>query len=469
MAETISPDYLVIGAGAVGMAFVDTLVSDTEATAVIVDSYSRPGGHWTIAYPHVTLHQPSSAYGVNSRELGEGKIDKVGLNKGYAELATGDEIVAYFYRVMHDTFLPSGRVSYYPKHNYIGEGQFQSIITGKVIHVGSRTRIVDCTYAKVKVPAMSPPAYKVSDKVRLITPNALATLKRPHGGYTLVGAGKTALDAGLCLLGYGIDPNDITWIVPRDSWFLERGSVQDQENTPDLDKLMKERADAIVGAKTSDEMFLLMEAYGHVLRIDKDIKPTMFKFATVTKAEIEELKKIKNIVRQGRIISIDPDKVALEQGTYTPVPESLYIDCSASAISNCPAVPVWNGRHITPQLLRIGQPTLSAALIAYLDNNYDDEEFRNSLCEPVPACSKPKDYCAVFLVTLRNQLKWMALPDVDAWCAKSRLYYPFFDPPPPQDSQKAAAWYATHLENLKAVCNKFEELLSKDTAIAHNG
>jgi cation diffusion facilitator CzcD-associated flavoprotein CzcO len=111
MAETITADYLVVGAGAMGMAFVDTLLSDTQATIVMVDRYARPGGHWTIAYPFVRLHQPSAFYGVNSRPLGEDKVDQVGWNKGLAELATVDEVCGYFSIVMHQTFLPSGRVS----------------------------------------------------------------------------------------------------------------------------------------------------------------------------------------------------------------------------------------------------------------------------------------------------------------------------------------------------------------------
>jgi len=46
MTETISADYLVIGAGATGMAFVDALIAaKKEITVAIVDRYSRPGGH----------------------------------------------------------------------------------------------------------------------------------------------------------------------------------------------------------------------------------------------------------------------------------------------------------------------------------------------------------------------------------------------------------------------------------------
>ena len=59
----IETDYLVIGAGAIGMAFVDTLLTDTDAQIVMVDRHHRPGGHWNEAYPFVRLHQPAAYYG----------------------------------------------------------------------------------------------------------------------------------------------------------------------------------------------------------------------------------------------------------------------------------------------------------------------------------------------------------------------------------------------------------------------
>ncbi|THW69781.1 hypothetical protein D6D19_08171 [Aureobasidium pullulans] len=301
MTETISPDYLVIGAGAMGMAFVDTLISDKEATVAIVDRYSRPGGHWTLAYPFVTLHQPSDVYGVNSRQLGDEKIDQVGYNKGLAEVATGDEIVAYYTKVLNTTLLPSGRVTYYPLHNYTGDGEFLSIATGKMFSVGPNTRIVDSTYVKVTVPSMSPPLYEVSENANLVTPNALATLKRPYGAYTIIGAGKTAVDSCSWLLAQNIDPKDISWIMPRDSWFIERATLQPPEATPNPEQLLQEKTDAIMGSKTSQEMFRRMEQLGHAHRLDKRIEPTMFRHAIVTKAEFEEVKKVKNIIRQGRV------------------------------------------------------------------------------------------------------------------------------------------------------------------------
>ncbi len=88
--HTIEADYLVVGAGAMGMAFLDTLVSETEARVVVVDRNHAPGGHWATAYPFVRLHQPSAFYGVNSLSLGRGTIDQAGWNEWIYELATGE-------------------------------------------------------------------------------------------------------------------------------------------------------------------------------------------------------------------------------------------------------------------------------------------------------------------------------------------------------------------------------------------
>lgn len=66
----IETDYLIVGAGAVGLAFADTLLDeDPDCHITIVDKHARPGGHWNDAYSFVALHQPSATYGVNSMEM----------------------------------------------------------------------------------------------------------------------------------------------------------------------------------------------------------------------------------------------------------------------------------------------------------------------------------------------------------------------------------------------------------------
>jgi cation diffusion facilitator CzcD-associated flavoprotein CzcO len=65
MPEEIETDYVVVGAGAAGMAFTDALLAHSDATVTLVDRRHAPGGHWIDAYPYVRLHQPTF-YGVAS-------------------------------------------------------------------------------------------------------------------------------------------------------------------------------------------------------------------------------------------------------------------------------------------------------------------------------------------------------------------------------------------------------------------
>ena len=42
--RTLEADYVIVGSGAVAMAFADTLLTDTEASIVMVDRRHKPGG-----------------------------------------------------------------------------------------------------------------------------------------------------------------------------------------------------------------------------------------------------------------------------------------------------------------------------------------------------------------------------------------------------------------------------------------
>lgn len=55
--RALEADYVVVGAGAVAMAFADTLLGESDATVILVDRRDRPGGHWNDAYPFVRLRE----------------------------------------------------------------------------------------------------------------------------------------------------------------------------------------------------------------------------------------------------------------------------------------------------------------------------------------------------------------------------------------------------------------------------
>ena len=116
-----------------GMAFADVLLTESEATVIIIDKYHQPGGHWNVAYPFVRLHQPSSFYGVSSAELSKNKKDEVGFNKGLYDLASGAAVLAYFDDIMRHQLLPTGRIKNFPKCIYNGDKTFTTSYTSAYI------------------------------------------------------------------------------------------------------------------------------------------------------------------------------------------------------------------------------------------------------------------------------------------------------------------------------------------------
>ena len=421
MGETLKVDYLVIGAGAMGMAFADTIVSETQATIAIVDRYHQPGGHWNVAYPFVRLHQPSAFYGVNSAPLGRDVIDATGSNAGLYELASSGEVVGYFGQVMQQHLLASGRVRYFPMAEYEGDGRFHSVVSGET-HQVEAGKVVDSTYMNVTVPAMRAPPYAVAHGVRCITPNELVRLIRRPKHYVVIGAGKTGMDACLFLLRNHVSPDATHWVMPRDSWLLDREGFQPAARFADrlAEGRMRQMA-AIAAAESADDLFERLNAAGTLLRLDPSITPTMYRCATVSQAELVDLRRIANVIRKGRVQRIDPDALVLDGGSVAMDQDTLYVDCSADGLERRPAVPVFDGDRITLQSVRVCQQVFSAAFIAHVESAYADDAVRNDICRPVPHPDTALDYLRVTLASTRNQMRWAQEPGLAAWLANARL------------------------------------------------
>ena len=403
--KTIETDYLIIGAGAMGMAFVDVLLRETSATFVIVDKYDQPGGHWNTAYPFVRLHQPSEFYGVASKALGARHIDKVGWNAGLYELASVGEVCAYFDQVMQQQFLPSGRVTFLPMSEYRGNGRVVSLVSGEQIDVAAR-RTVDATYMRVTVPSMREPPYAVDEGVVCIPPNELPKRAAHFHGYTVVGAGKTGMDACLWLLKQGVDPGRITWITPRDSWLVDRGLTQPAEQFAESTRaVMAGQMQAISSATSVSDLMKRINGCGRLLKLERADIPTMYRCATVSKAEIEQLQRIENVVRLGRVRRIRRDEILLDAGAIATDPQTLFVDCTADGLEKRPIVPVFSDSRITLQALRSCQQVFSAALIAHIEAAYEEEDRKNDLATPVPHPDTDVDFLRVTIANAQNQIK----------------------------------------------------------------
>jgi hypothetical protein len=418
--HTLEADYLVIGAGAMGMAFIDTLVSETDARVVLVDRNHQPGGHWNTAYPFVRLHQPSAFYGVNSLRLGSDAIDQVGWNKGLYELATAGEVCAYYDHVMRQQLLPTGRVSYFPMSEYLGAGRFAAL-AGDDYTVNVARRVVDATYMRVTVPSMRPPAYEIAPGVECVAPNALPT-RAAHDRYVIVGAGKTGIDTCLWLLGHGIAPERLTWIMPRDSWLLDRANMQPGSMFTDRIKAgFIAQLRAIRDATSPDDLFERLEDAGTLLRINPQVRPTMYRCATVTQAELDQLRRIDDVVRLGHLLRIEADRMVLDGGDVPMRGRALYLDCTADGAEKRPAAAIFDDRSITLQSVRGCQQIFSASLIAHVEGAYPDDAIKNELCVPLPHPDTDLDWMRLALADYGNQLRWFDDEDLTAWLSGGRL------------------------------------------------
>ena len=425
---TLETDYLVIGAGAMAMAFVDTLLTeDPAATVLMVDRQHRPGGHWNDAYPFVRLHQPSQWYGVASRELSHGAKDENGFNVGLYGLASGAEVLAYFDRVMQERFLTSGRVQWLPmtEHSVSADGghRVTSLTSGSGQAITVRRKVVDATHARTTVPSTHPPRYAVAEGVRCVPLNELPRIARPCAAYTVVGSGKTGMDAILWLLENGVSPSRIRWVMPRDSWLMNRANLQPGlENFERSMGTVRDQLQAIVEARSAADLFARLEAQALLLRIDPAVQPTTYRCATVSTGELAQLRRIEDVVRLGRVERIERDRIVLAQGSVAADPDTLYIDCSATAIVHPPeGLSAFDGGRINLLMVRTCQPLFSAALIAYVECHLPDDEQKDALCNVVPSPEHPVDWLRMWLVNIVNMGRWRQHAGLTAWLTQCRL------------------------------------------------
>ena len=252
--------------------------------------------------------------------------------------------------------------------------------------------------------------------------NDLPKVTEAPTGYVVIGGGKTGIDACLWMLENGIDPDMITWIMPRDAWLINRKNTQPSDaffhNTMAAQAAQFE---SIAQAVNVEDMFDRLERSGYLLRIYPDVRPQMFHAATVSAAELAQLRRIKNVVRMGRVTAIEETEIVLEQGTIETGPDHIHVDCSASAITRRDTKPVFDGDTITPQTVRSYQPVFSASIIAHVEAAYDDEAEKNRLCSVVPLPNGIADFLPMTAAMMMNQYNWGQDKALSAWILNNRL------------------------------------------------
>mmetsp|Transcript_61241 Transcript_61241/g.181118 ORF Transcript_61241/g.181118 Transcript_61241/m.181118 type:complete len:514 (-) Transcript_61241:103-1644(-) len=304
-------DYLVTGAGAASLAFIDTLLTEIpSAKVILVDKNAAPGGHWVHDYDFVRLHQPSVLYGVASKQL-EGNWLKCLVGRRtlpWKHRATKSEILQYFQSFVEEK-VASGQLEYYPECQYdfsqpsgdCNMHRFASLDGSSEFNVQVKDKFVNGILGECQIPSQCPVQFKVHEEVHIVTPNQLY-LSHHEGSqtkneqYIVLGCGKTAMDTVVFLLrDMKICPDDISWVIPNDGWMICR------EGTGGPWTYFR----ALLAADGDKEKACVnLEAEGKYTRLDKDIMPAHFRFPVIGKEELKYMRVVSNIVRKGRVSSI---------------------------------------------------------------------------------------------------------------------------------------------------------------------
>jgi NAD(P)-binding Rossmann-like domain len=419
----VNTDYLVVGSGASGLAFVDALVAETDAEVVVVDRGRGPGGHWLHAYPFVRLHSPSAYYGVNSLPLGEDRVDELGENAGYYERATGEEVCDYF-ALAASRLMQTGRVRFLPGHEHLGQGadgeQVRDVGTGVLHEIAVRRKVVDARYLEASVPATHTRPFDVASGVRVVPINELPAAARSPSRYAVLGAGKTAVDACTWLLDNDVEPERVRWVRPRDAWFHDRAHFQPLEQVGAILEGLSFDAEAGANASDVDDLFDRLEASGRLLRIDPSQPATMYRGTMLSTRELEALRRIEDVVRLGHVRRIEIDRIVLDHGEVETARDVIHVDCTALGLRNAPATPIFQPGRIVVQQVRHNSPAFNAALVGFVEAHWDDDADKNLLCPPNPYASSIDDWPRMMSRTWRTERRWLE-PDLAAWLVESRL------------------------------------------------
>ena len=129
-----------------------------------------------------------------------------------------------------------------------------------------------------------------------------------------------------------------------------------------------------------------MEELGVFIRLDEKVMPTRNRIGSVSDGDIEKMRRIKNIVRKGRVARIEKGRVIFQSGEEMELPaNTLAVDCARNgSVFARHGMKVFDGDKINVQFIQLPPPGMSTTIIAALEIKYpDNEEYKNSLCKTI--------------------------------------------------------------------------------------
>jgi hypothetical protein len=332
---------------------------------------------------------------------------------------------AYYLEVLHQHFLPAGRVRFLPCTDYAGaEGgahQLVSLLTGEKQQVNVRRKLVDTTYLEGRIPATGAPPFEVATGVRFVPAGGVTRIDGSARRFCVIGAGKTALDTCVWLLNQGVDPQAIRWIKPREGWWLNRRYHQPHALLPDFYAGAGLQMQAMADATSIDDLFARLEAEGFFLRVDRSVPATMLHGAIASESEVDLLRQIKDVVRLGRVRGIDRGRIVLDHGEVPTDEHTVHVHCAAEGLRRPPLRPIFEPGRVTVQPCYWGFASFQFALLGVVECLVGSDAERNSLCRPIAYWDRNADYLTAYLALLAGDRARAKVPAVAEWAKDCRL------------------------------------------------
>ena len=227
----IETDYLVVGAGASGLAFADSLLAEADVDVVIVDRRESPRRPLAERLP---VRPAALAVGVLRRELDAARrrpADRVWPERRVlrAGQRTGDLRVLRERRGRPPRADRAGAVPRRPRPSR----RRRRRAPGPRPQQRRRAHGAGATPASSTRPTWNrpsrPPTNPRSPSLRSVVRPHQRPARRsrtPTSASPSSDAGKTSADACLWLLDNGVTPDRIRWVRPRDMWFNDRAHLQ---------------------------------------------------------------------------------------------------------------------------------------------------------------------------------------------------------------------------------------------------
>ena len=461
-------DYVVVGAGASGMSFVDTLLSHSSEplSIVLLDKRTAPGGHWNDAYGFVTLHQPARNYGVESTPLESGI-------KHPELLASREEVLAY-YRTLLDTWRANGHdVDFVGGAAYDFASSTYTTADGSTATVAAPARkVVDARFTENDLPLHVRPKFAYNaEAIDLIPPNELperdAAAAR-EARYCVLGAGKTGQDTVLYLRRVLKVPSSTSCgSCPHPSGSLRATRRRRRSRSPawSLSTWRSRRTRRRARPRTRrrgrvlQRAFERLEADGRIYRIHPTAPPGKFMDATLNAEEVALLRECAPSIctGKGRVASIGDDGALTFAGGEvvplpwagaadgTPSPPTTFVHCTAGAFNFGASAaeaarPIFTSddRITVQEVFQFPGFCFNGAVIAWLECQPQmSRDEKNRLCEMPPPADGPPAAPPLgpvagnlgpltaghpLLVSLRNLRRWYATPGMGEWLHSLRLF-----------------------------------------------